>query len=122
MPATMVRPSFPRPHSRSRFGCFVALFAALLFSEALNGQSTLGTVLGTVKEPSGAVVPGAVVNLTNTGTNAKHSTVTNETGAYQFVNVEVGTYKMDVVAAGFQKADFASFDLGGRETKRLDAQ
>jgi hypothetical protein len=36
--------------------------------------------------------------------------------------VEVGAYKLDVQAAGFQKADFSSFDLGGRETKRLDAQ
>jgi len=121
MPASMVRPSVPGSHSRLRFGSFVALFAALLFSEALNGQSTSGTVLGTVKESSGAVVPGAVVNLTNTGTNAKRSTRTDETGSYQFVNVEVGSYQVTVEATGFQKAEFTAFDLGGRETKRLDA-
>jgi hypothetical protein len=94
----------------------------LLFSAALNGQSTFGTVLGTVKEISGGVVPGAVVNLTNTGTNAKRSTLTNDTGSYEFVNVEVGTYALDIQAAGFQKSEFSSFDVGGRETKRLDAQ
>jgi len=118
----MIRPFVTGPHSRSKFGCFVAFVAALLLSAALNGQSTSGTVLGTVKESSGAVVPMAVVNLTNTGTNAKHSTVTSDTGTYQFVNIEVGTYRLDVQATGFQKAEFTAFDLGGRETKRLDAE
>ena len=122
MPARKPRPFAQGAHSRPRSGCFVALFAALLLVEALNGQSTSGTILGTVKESSGAVVPGAAVNLTNTGTNAKHSTITSDTGSYQFVNMEVGTYKLDVEATGFQKAEFNAFDLGGRETKRVDAQ
>jgi hypothetical protein len=100
----------------------LGVFAVLLFSEALNGQSTYGTVLGTVKEVSGAVVPGAAVSLTNTGTNAKHSTLTDGSGGYQFVNLEVGSYQLTVEAAGFQKAEFSSFDLSGRETKRLDAE
>jgi Carboxypeptidase regulatory-like domain/TonB dependent receptor len=122
MPAKMVRPFVPGPHSRPTLGCFVALFAALLFCEALNGQSTSGTVLGTVKESSGAVVPGAAVSLVNTGTNARHSTVTGDTGTYQFVNLEVGSYKLTVEATGFRKEEFTSFDLGARETKRQDAE
>jgi len=122
MPVKMVRPFVTGQHTRFWMGCFCALFAALLFAVALHAQSTYGTVLGTVKESSGAVVPGAVVNLTNTGTNAKHTTVTDGTGGYQFVNLDVGSYTLTVEAPGFQKAEFASFDLGGRETKRLDAQ
>ena len=109
-------------YARLRIRSLGAVFAALLFSEALHGQSTFGTVLGTVKEISGGVVPGAVVNLTNTGTNAKRSTICNDAGSYEFVNVEVGTYTLDIQATGFQKSEFSSFDLGGRETKRLDAQ
>ena len=122
MIATMTRPFLGRLFSRPRLDCFVALFGALLFSQTLNSQSTSGTVLGTVKESSGAVVPGAMVNLTNTGTNAKHSTATGDTGTYQFVNLEVGTYQLTVEAAGFRKEEFTSFDLGARETKRQDAQ
>jgi hypothetical protein len=122
MSATMAHLLVPGSQSRLRFGCFMALFAALLFSEALNGQSTSGTVLGTVKEASGAVVPGAVVNLTNAGTNAKHSSRTDDTGSYVFANLDVGSYLLTVEAPGFQKAEFKAFDLGGRETKRLDAQ
>src|SRR5580704_16089796 len=122
MPATMVRPCVPRLRSTPRFGCFVALFAALLFCESLNGQSTSGTVLGTVKEASGAVVPGALVNLTNAGTNAKHSARTDDTGSFVFVNLDVGSYQLTVEASGFQKVEFKVFDLSGRETKRLDAE
>jgi carboxypeptidase family protein len=122
MPATMVRPFVPGSFSRPRIGCFVALFAALLLSEALSGQSTVGTVLGTVKEASGGVVSSAKVTLINTGTNSKHSTLTNGAGSFEFVNVEVGTYKLEIEAPGFQKSEFNSFDLGGRETKRLDSQ
>jgi hypothetical protein len=94
----------------------------LVGTSALLAQSTTGTVVGTVKDPQGAAVTGAVVNLTNTGTNAKHSTMTNDSGGYQFVNLEVGSYQLTVDAPGFRKAEFKAFDLGGRETKRVDAQ
>jgi hypothetical protein len=95
---------------------------SLIGTSALLAQSTTGTVLGTVKDPQGAAVNGAVVNLTNTGTNAKHSTMTSDSGGYQFVNLEVGSYQLTVDAPGFRKAEFKAFDLGGRETKRVDAQ
>ncbi len=114
--------SYGGSHCWPKFSCFVALFAALVFSEALNGQSTFGTVLGTVKDPSGAAVPSAIVKLTNSGTNSVHSTITSDTGTYQFTNVEVGSYQMAVEAPGFQSLQFQAFDLGGRETKRLDGQ
>ena len=122
MPATVVRPFSPRSNSRPGLSCFVALLAALLFAGALSAQSTFGTVLGTVKESSGAVVPNAAVTLTNTGTNAKRATITSDTGSFEFVNVDTGTYTVAIEAAGFQKSEFTAFDLGGRESKRLDAQ
>jgi hypothetical protein len=122
MPLIMLRRFVSRLHPRFALSCCLALLAVLIFSAALDGQSTSGTVLGTVKEASGAVVPGAVVNLTNAGTNAKRSSMTNDAGGYQFVNLDVGSYTLTVEAAGFQKAEFKAFDLGGRETKRLDAE
>jgi Carboxypeptidase regulatory-like domain/TonB dependent receptor len=121
MRVTATHPFLSRSLSKTRLRSFALLFSALLLSASLNGQSTYGTVLGTVKEASGASVPGAIVNLTNTGTNAKHSTVTSDTGAYQFVNLDVGNYRLTIEAPGFQKAEFKPFDLGGRETRRLDA-
>src|SRR5277367_3618898 len=120
--STMALSYVARTRSWSGFGCLVALFGALLFSEALNAQSTFGTVLGTVKDPSGAAVPAAVVKISDTGTNAVRSTTSNDTGAFQFTNVEVGSYKMTVDATGFQSVQIQSFDLGARETKRVDAE
>jgi hypothetical protein len=106
----------------ARRGLSLALAAAGLIAVCQIGyaQSTFGTVLGTVKDPSGAFVPMAKVDLTNTGTNAVRTTQTSPNGDYQFVNVDVGTYKITVEAAGFQKTEFQAFDLAARETKRLD--
>jgi hypothetical protein len=83
-------------------------------------QSTFGTVLGTVKDPSGQVVVSASVQLMNTGTNSVRSALSNSSGSYEFVNVDVGSYQLTIETPGFQKAQFQTFTLTARETKRLD--
>jgi uncharacterized membrane protein len=98
------------------------LFMMLTRTGVIYGQSTFGTIVGNVKEQTGAVVPSAVVQMLNSGTGTAKSTITDQTGNYQFVNVEVGTYQMTVSAAGFQKLQFTDFSLRARETKRLDAE
>jgi hypothetical protein len=67
------------------------------------------------------MVPLARVELKNKGTDAVRTTVTTEAGAYQFSNVEIGTYVLTVEATGFQKEEFTAFDLGAREARRIDA-
>ena len=94
--------------------CILALGARV------QGQSTFGTVLGTVKDSSGGLVPVAKVDLRNTGTNANHSTITNSIGAYEFVNIEVGNYKLSVEAPGFQTTEYQAFDVAARATVRVD--
>jgi len=83
-------------------------------------QSTFGTVLGSVTDPSGAVVAGANVFLTNSGTNAARTTQTDQSGSYQFNNIDVGTYTIRIDASGFQPVQYQAFDLTARETKRVD--
>ena len=99
---------------------FLGAFCVAAFSLAAYGQSTFGTVLGTVKDPSGSLVPKAIVDLINTGTGASKSTESNGNGSYEFVNVDVGNYKLTIEAPGFHKSEFDAFDLSARETKRLD--
>ena len=102
-----------------RLGTIVAAF---LFAGApIQAQSTFGTVLGTVKEPSGAVVPNAKVEIVNQGKSTVKSTVTDQSGTYQFVNIDAGSYSVSVEAVGFQKVQFSPFELSARETMRLDA-
>ena len=106
--------------SKVQYWIATAACALLLCSPATQAQSTFGTVLGTVKEGSGAVVPGAKVHLMNTGTNATRETITSSSGDYDFSNVDVGTYSVQIEAPGFQKVEFTDFALSARETKRLD--
>jgi len=74
---------------------FTANFA---FAQATN----TGTVVGVVSDPSGAVIPGATVTLTDTTTNAARSTTTNKTGQYVFINVPPATYNITATKAGFE--------------------
>ena len=60
-----------------------------------------GTVTGTVTDPSGAVVPNATVILTEPATNVSRRTTTNTSGIYRFDAVDLGTYTVEVQAAGF---------------------
>jgi hypothetical protein len=85
------------------------------------GQSTFGTILGTVRDASGAVVSGATIELTNAGTSAKRTTTTDDAGSFSFVNVAPGIYQLVMESSGFQKTEFPNLDLQARETKRLDA-
>jgi hypothetical protein len=66
------------------------------------GQAISGNLVGTVSDPSGAVVANAEVTATNTGTNATTVTHTNSTGEYRFDNLPVGSYKITVKAQGFR--------------------
>ena len=105
-----------------RFRASIALAALGLMAWCgiASGQSTFGTVLGTVRDPTRSVVPNARVQLVNTGTNALREVQSTPSGTYQFVNIDTGTYTLTIEAAGFQKTSVEAFDLGARETKHID--
>ena len=74
----------------------------ILGSVTTLAQSTAtGTVSGQVTDPTNAVIVGATVSLTDNGTGATRSTTTNDTGRYLFVNVNPGTYDLNVRRQGF---------------------
>ena len=66
-------------------------------------QVDTGAILGTLKDQSGAVVPGAKVTLTNEGTSLSISTTTGPDGGYTFTPVKIATYTVDAEFQGFQK-------------------
>jgi hypothetical protein len=75
----------------------------ITFSASSLGQSiTSGDVSGIVTDPTGAIVPGATVRLTNVNTNTAQSATSNSDGDYRFAFVLPGTYKVNVTASGFQ--------------------
>ncbi|MEK7403659.1 MAG: carboxypeptidase regulatory-like domain-containing protein [Acidobacteriota bacterium] len=70
-------------------------------------QASTGAVSGTVRDQTGAVIPGAVVSLANTATNVASKTSTNVAGFYLFPGVVPGPYKLAVEASGMQKFEGA---------------
>ncbi len=86
------------------------LLSSLVFGDArtdsnANGQASGqgGTVVGTVKDQTGAAVPGVDVVLTNGLTNYSQTVKTDGEGAFRFPNVPYNSYQLQVKAIGFQK-------------------
>ncbi len=67
----------------------------------LLGQSTSGSIQGTVTDGTGAIVPGATVVLDNTVSRLSRSTTTDSSGHYQFTNLPFNTYHITINAPGF---------------------
>src|SRR6185312_6457454 len=61
----------------------------------------LGTIVGTVTDPSGGVVPSAAVTITDQSTSASRETATNAQGYFVFPSTRPATYSLEVKAAGF---------------------
>jgi hypothetical protein len=90
-------------------------------SHAMKAQSTFGSILGTVRDPSGAVVATSVITVDNAGTSAHRSTLSDSGGAYEVTNLEPGAYTIKVEARGFQAAIY-KVELTARATARVDVQ
>ncbi len=82
--------------------CAHLLFAALflLTSASLLAQG-LGRISGTITDPTGAVIPGAVVTATQIGTGTKTTVKANDSGDYIFPSLPPATYDLSVISAGF---------------------
>src|SRR5258708_1480192 len=68
---------------------------------AVGWAGTTGSISGTLKDPSGAVIPGATVTATNTAMGIQSKTVTNDRGVYSFLSLPVGKYDLEAEVQGF---------------------
>jgi hypothetical protein len=97
---------------------FLALL--VLFTSAAFAQLTTADILGTVSDPSGAVVPNATVVLTNLGTNEKRTTQSNGSGDYTFTLLPVGHYSISVKATGFESSKTPDLSVEAGDRARND--
>ena len=81
----------------------LAIAISISIPTLLSAQGTSGRVLGRVADPSGAILAGVKVTLVNEATNVSRDTKTNENGDYDFVEVPVGTYRLEFDLTGFKK-------------------
>jgi hypothetical protein len=96
----------------------IAALLAVVAAPAL-AQVDRATITGTIKDPAGAVLPGATVSVTNLATTVTTTQPASETGSYLVVNLIPGRYQVDVELAGFKKSSqIVTLEVGQRA--RLD--
>ncbi len=96
--------------------CIVAFCCVPAF-----GQTITGSVNGTVTDPSGAVVPNATVTATSVETAVATTSKTNGDGIYNIRFLQIGTYKITIVAPGFSPLTVGPFALETNQNAKIDA-
>src|SRR5512142_2082164 len=87
------------------YAAIYLFLVALMAPNAVFGQATAsGTLLGTISDPSQAVINGAEVSITSVSTGTSRTMVTNNAGNYRFDLLQAGAYKLTVKANGFTTA------------------
>ena len=94
----------------------------LCFALSSFGQAVNATLLGTVTDASGAVVPNAKVTITEVNTGVSRSGQTNESGNYTFPDLPPGQYSVTMEAAGFKKETRRDVALQVNSSQRVDIQ
>jgi hypothetical protein len=102
----------------SLFVCFVLLLTCASLSLAQTAET--GALTGTVTDPSGAVIAGAAVTVTNLGTGQARTTTTDANGSYKFSLLPPGNYSVKFSAAGFKTAEVPSQTVNVTETPVLN--
>ena len=98
---------------------FAALVAVLLLAWPLAAQDQRGTIEGTVKDTSGAVLPGVTIEAKTTN-GAVLSTTSDASGVFRFPSVAPGSYEVSATLASFAPQKFADVQVGLGQTKRLE--
>ncbi len=86
------------------------------------GQTTFGSITGTVTDPTGAVIPGAAVSVTNAGTGIERKVTTSAGGVFNVPNLDIGAYRVTVNASGFARYERSGLVLSSNQILNVDAR
>ncbi len=113
---------FPAHNRRSRVSILTLVVTFIIATcVSVSGQTFRGTILGTVTDPNGAVVPGARVTARNTGTGIQRGTYTDAEGNYTLSELPIGTYEVSVEQSGFQSSRITNVVVEVSAEKRVDS-
>ncbi len=96
------------------------LLAICISPSTANAQVLKGQILGSITDPSGALVPGVKITVTETRTNVVRNAESNDSGNYFFVNLDPGQYSIEVEKVGFNKSLRSGIDLQANSTARVN--
>jgi hypothetical protein len=105
-----------------RADCFRLILALCLAPALMWGQSTFASIVGNVRDASGAVVKGASIRAVDEDRGVAFETTTNEAGGYEFYNLQAGRYTVSANAPGFKESRIAGLVLDARKTARADVE
>src|SRR5215213_6775943 len=101
----------------------VLVFCALvMFTLTVAGQTSRGTVTGTVTDPNGAVIAGAQVTLISAQTKLSRVSTSNSEGIYRFEAVDPGTYSIKISSVGFGEAESNGVEVMANQTADIPVQ
>ena len=84
------------------FACVLAIVLVSALGPTMSWAQGTAQISGSVKDQTGAVLPGVDVTATQTATGAKRAAVTDETGSYNLTNLPIGPYILEVALPGFK--------------------
>jgi hypothetical protein len=102
------------------FLALIASFAVIGTGQA-SAQLLFGSIVGTITDSSGALIPDALVTVTQAQTSEKRSGISNSTGAYVISTVPAGTYSVLISKPGFQHFETVNVEVAINTTVRVDA-
>jgi outer membrane receptor protein involved in Fe transport len=109
-----------RSLDRNAFSFPFAVALLLTLAAAASAQTFRGTILGTVTDPNGAVVPAATVTAKNIGTAIERTTTSDEDGNYSLAELQTGTYEVKVEKSGFQNSTVTGVLVEVSAERRVD--
>ena len=109
-----------------RFTAWISLTLALVLTMALSSSHAIaqinqGTIVVTAQDSSGAMIPGANLELVELSSNSARKAVTSDKGTYTFVNLNTGTYRLTVSRTGYQTKIYDSVLVDSSSTTTLVA-
>jgi hypothetical protein len=124
MPVALNSPSIPPVCRRSRALplTLIVLIGSLLASTSTGAQLNAGRIVGTVSDPSHAVVPGATVVVTDTATGLSVTVNTSERGDYVVTPLNPRVYRVTVTLGGFQTAVVEAVEVQVGQSARVDVE
>src|SRR5437762_6120138 len=100
--------------------CPWSLLCILVLSVSPALAQTDGSISGVIRDASGAVIPGAMVTVTNPATNFVRAAISNEAGIYNFPVLQPGVYNIKVELPGFRTITQNDVELQIQQSARLD--
>src|ERR1700676_3098084 len=108
--------------AKSLLAALVIAVCVVWLSVPVGAQTTFGTILGTVTDPSGAVMPNVTITVTNEGENISHNVTSDAQGNYQAENLKAGKYTVTAQVGGFKEVTVKDILLIARQTVRVDVK